>query len=104
MHAGSVTRVNHRFSSRLLVFALMAIMVLGQLYLFNHQIEHTLEEFDHSCPVCELADHQADGLTPLLPVVTAPLGDKPEATHSYSYNNTHNVPYLSRAPPTHISI
>ena len=104
MHAGSVTRMNQRFSSRLLVFTLMAIMVLGQFYLFTHQMEHALEESDHSCPVCELADHQSGGLTPLLPVVTAPLGDKPEATHSYSYNITHNVHYLSRAPPTHISI
>jgi len=90
--------------SHFFAFTLLAIMVLGQLYLITHQIEHTVEGDDHTCLVCELADHQADSLTPLLPVATVPLSDRPETTHSYSYNNRHNSHYLSRAPPVHFSI
>ena len=91
-------------SNHLLAFALMTIMVLGQLYLITHQIEHTLAGEDHSCLVCELADHQADGLTPLLSIASAHLSDRQEVIYHYSYSNVHNSHYLSRAPPTHFSI
>ncbi|WP_241086894.1 hypothetical protein [Candidatus Vondammii sp. HM_W22] len=92
-------------SPRFLTFSLMAIMVLGQLYLLSHQIKHTLESDDHACSICELADHQLDSLIVLLPVVpTIALSDRPQATDNYSYSDRYHAHYLSRAPPASICI
>lgn len=88
----------------LCAFALMAMMVLGQLYLLTHQIEHTLEGDEHACMVCELADHQSDSLLPLISVAPVALIFESVETYRHSFTNSHHAHYLSRAPPAHLSI
>ncbi|MBF0470250.1 MAG: hypothetical protein HQL48_02630 [Gammaproteobacteria bacterium] len=90
--------------SHLFVFVLLTSLVLGQLFLILHQIEHVVAADDHSCLICELASHQADALIATFPALipTTIYGTRIE--YRYSFSNIHTSHYLSRAPPSPLPI
>ncbi|MBF0220153.1 MAG: DUF2607 family protein [Gammaproteobacteria bacterium] len=88
------------FSPPLLALILSVMLLLAQIYLVNHQIDHIVMAEDHACLICELANHQGNGMA--LSTLAAPAlltSANPAVATTEFFLSAFTLHYRSRAPP-----
>lgn len=84
---------------RMLSLLLGAVLLLWQLCLLYHQVEHGLNEPDEVCLLCQTADHMSHGIAVAnLPGVPPALSASPRFTLSTLFSRSHRSP-SARSPP-----
>ena len=84
---------------RPLLAALIAVMVLVQGFLLQHELEHALSGDNDSCIVCHLAGHQGDALVSAEITISVAPPAPPREEGAYTLLSQSPRHYAARAPP-----
>ncbi|MGH8659714.1 MAG: hypothetical protein ACREV4_14885 [Gammaproteobacteria bacterium] len=101
--------VNLKLRLRRRVFAMTLALLIAQLGMLAHALEHKFElaqARSHApCLLCHAADHLEHGLAPSLALATIAQGPTRAAPEAPGAADVHSVcPYLARAPPAALQV